>query len=54
MKENGYWLKSFEDGDGINDIQSLHNNYGLKNNLIKLGLSMGTNIHHEKKKEFYN
>ncbi len=45
------WLltQSFEDGDGTNEIQSLHNNYGLKNDLIKLGLSMGTNIHDEKK-----
>jgi hypothetical protein len=49
MKGNGYGLKSFKDGDGTNEIQSLHNNYGLKNDLIKLGLSMGTNIHHEKK-----
>jgi hypothetical protein len=42
MKGNDYWLKSFEDGDGTNEIQSLHNNYGLNNDLIKLGLSMGT------------
>ncbi len=49
MKENGYWLKFFEDGDGTNEIQSLHNNYGLKNDSIKLGLSMRTKNHHEKK-----
>jgi len=46
MKRNGYSLKSFENGDGTNEIQSLHNNYGSKNDSIKLGLSMGRNIHH--------
>jgi hypothetical protein len=50
MKGNGYWFESFEDGDGTNEIQSLHNNYGSKNDSIKLGLSMGRNIHHEKKR----